>query len=111
MMDIGRVCIKTAGRDSGETAVVIEQIDENFVLVNGNVRRKRCNIKHLEPTEKFVMIQAGVSTEGLHQAMQDAGLEVKKKASSKEKKAAVPAPARQRKVKEQPVVKPKVKKK
>ncbi len=110
MMDIGRVCIKIAGRDSGETAVVIEKIDDNFVLINGNVRRKRCNVKHLEPTEKFVVIQAGASTEELHSAMRDAGLEVKKKASSKEKKESVPAPARQRKAKEQPET-PKVKKK
>lgn len=89
MMDIGRVCIKIAGRDAGEIAVVIEKIDDTFVLVNGNVRRKRCNIKHLEPTEKLVMIQNGVSTEELHHAMKDAGLEVKKK-SEKTKEAKAP---------------------
>lgn len=87
MMDIGRVCIKIAGRDAGEIAVVIDKIDDNFVLVNGNVRRKRCNIKHLEPTEKFVAIQAGASTEQLHAAMKDAGLEVKEKAEKSEAKA------------------------
>jgi large subunit ribosomal protein L14e len=86
MMDVGRVCIKIAGRDAGETAVVIEKIDDNFVLVNGNVRRKRCNIKHLEPTERFVAIQAGASTQDLHKAMKDAGLEVKEK-SEKTKEA------------------------
>lgn len=99
MMDIGRVCIKTAGRDSGETAIVIDKIDENFVLVDGNVRRKRCNVKHLEPTEKLIAIQNNASTEQVHAAMKEAGLEVKKKASSKEKKTA-PAPKRARKGRE-----------
>lgn len=91
MMDIGRVCIKIAGRDAGETAVVIEKIDETFVLVNGNVRRKRCNIKHLEPTEKFVVIQAGASTEELHKAMKEAGLEVKRKSEKTKEPKAVKA--------------------
>ena len=31
--------------------------------VDGNVRRKRCNIKHLEPTEKLIAIQDKASTE------------------------------------------------
>ena len=104
MMDIGRVCIKIAGRDAGEIAVVVEKIDDTFVLVNGNVRRKRCNIKHLEPTEKFVVIQAGASTEELHAAMMDAGLEVKKKAEKTkvEKAAKAEKPKAVRSAKEAP---------
>jgi large subunit ribosomal protein L14e len=91
MMDVGRVCIKIAGRDAGEIAVVVDKIDENFVLVDGNVRRKRCNTKHLEPTEKLVAIQNGASTEDVHAAMKDAGLEVKKKAKQENsEKAAKP---------------------
>ncbi len=87
MMDIGRVCIKIAGRDSGQIAIVVDKIDETFVLVDGNVRRKRCNIKHLEPTEKLIAIQDKASTEQVHAAMKDAGLEVNKmpKAQSSEK--------------------------
>ena len=96
MMDVGRVCIKIAGRDSGETAVVIDKIDENFVMIDGNVRRKRCNIKHLEPTEKFVEIQNGASTEQVHAAMKDAGLLVRKFGGEK-KKQATQKPVRTRK--------------
>jgi len=92
MMDIGRVCIKIAGRDAGEIAVVIDKIDETFVLVDGNVRRKRCNIKHLEPTEKLVAIQNGASTEDVHAAMKDAGFEVKKKAEKEAKPAKAEKP-------------------
>ncbi|HII15313.1 MAG TPA: 50S ribosomal protein L14e [Nanoarchaeota archaeon] len=88
MMDIGRVCMKIAGRDSGNVAIIVDKIDENFVVVNGNVRRKRCNIKHLEPTEKLVAIQQNASTEEVHAAMKDAGFEVKRHAEPKAEKPA-----------------------
>lgn len=48
-MEVGRVCVKIAGKESGRVCVVVEKIDENFVIVDGFVKRRRCNIKHLEP--------------------------------------------------------------
>ena len=52
-IEVGRICIKTAGREAGEECVIIDIIDKNFVEVVGvNVKNRRCNIKHLEPTEK-----------------------------------------------------------
>ena len=57
MIEIGRVCIKTAGRDSGELAVVLTDSQNNLVLVDGNVRRKKCNVKHLEPTSKLLNLK------------------------------------------------------
>ena len=100
MMDIGRVCMKIAGRDSGNIAIIVDKIDENFVVVNGNVRRKRCNIKHLEPTEKLVAIQQNASTEEVHKAMKEAGFEVKRHAEPKavkEAKAEKPAVKKEKK--------------
>lgn len=38
-MEIGRVCIKIAGRDAGMKCVVVEQLDNNFVLIDGQTRR------------------------------------------------------------------------
>ncbi len=53
MTEVGTVCLKIAGRDAGMKAVVVEKLDKEFVLIDGQVRRRKCNIKHLEPlTEK-----------------------------------------------------------
>jgi large subunit ribosomal protein L14e len=56
MMEPGRVCLKIAGREAGKYAVIVEKIDDTFVLITGpktitGVKRRRCNINHLEPTE------------------------------------------------------------
>ena len=54
-IEVGRVCIKTAGRESGEKCVITKLIDENFVEVIGiSVKNRRCNMNHLEPTEKIL---------------------------------------------------------
>lgn len=55
-IDVGRVCIKTAGREAGRACVVIDTIDETYVMITGpknltKVRRRKCNIAHLEPLE------------------------------------------------------------
>ncbi len=56
MLETGRVCIKTAGREAGRACVVIDTIDETYVMITGpksltKVRRRKCNIAHLEPLE------------------------------------------------------------
>lgn len=61
MIEIGRVCIKTAGRDSGKIGVVLDIIDKTFVLIGGNTRKKRCNIAHLEPTKHLIKIKKSAS--------------------------------------------------
>jgi len=79
MIDVGRVCIKIAGRDAGKIAVVVEKMSDTLVLVDGNVRRKKCNIKHLEPTNKVLSINKGASTEEVHEAMKASNLKVEEK--------------------------------
>lgn len=56
-IQVGRVCIKTKGRDSGEKVVVTKVIDENYVMVKSPGRKKgerKCSVLHLEPTETVV---------------------------------------------------------
>jgi large subunit ribosomal protein L14e len=77
MFEIGRVCVKVAGRDAGETAIVIKIIDENYVLIDGNVRRKKCNILHLEPLKDVIKIKKDASTVEVHKAMHVAKVKVK----------------------------------
>ena len=63
MFEIGRLCVKIAGRDSGNKCVIVDVIDKNFVIIDGNVRRKKCNIKHLEPLDKVLKLNKGASHE------------------------------------------------
>ena len=63
MIEIGRICLKLAGRDGGREAVIVDILDNNFVLIDGNVRRRKCNILHLEPTSKKIDIKKGASHE------------------------------------------------
>ena len=63
MMEIGRMVMKIAGRDAGRRAVIVDIIDDNYVLIDGNVRRKKCNIMHLEPLDEKIKIRKGASHE------------------------------------------------
>ena len=58
-IEVGRICIKISGREAGEKCVIVEIIDDKFVEVVGSaVKNRRCNIKHLEPTEKVMEIKS-----------------------------------------------------
>ncbi len=79
MIEVGRVCVKTAGRDAGGYCVIIKVLDENTVEITGpkdvsGVRRKKCNIKHLELTEKKVNIKEGATDEEVKAAIEKEGL-------------------------------------
>jgi len=60
-METGRLCVKLAGRDAGNVAVVVYNIDNRFVLIDGNVRRRKCNIMHLEPLDEVLKIKKNAS--------------------------------------------------
>jgi large subunit ribosomal protein L14e len=56
MLETGRIVLKIAGREAGKYAVIIENMNDNFVLLTGpksitGVKRRKCNIDHIEPTE------------------------------------------------------------
>jgi large subunit ribosomal protein L14e len=79
LYDIGRVCVKTMGRETGSYCVVVEKKDDNYVVVTGpksltGVRRRNCNIRHLEPLELTVQIKGGASDEVVMKALEQAGL-------------------------------------
>ena len=56
MIQIGRLCLKTTGRDAGLHCVILTEIKDNHVLIDGETRRRKCNIKHLEPLPTIVKI-------------------------------------------------------
>ena len=88
MMEIGRICIKIAGRDAGNTAIIVEVIDDKYVLIDGNVRRRKCNISHLEPLDDDLKIKKGASTADIRKAMTVAKINIieKKKIKKSPKK-------------------------
>lgn len=76
MLNIGTVCIKTAGRDAGQTAVIVDILDNNLVMIDGQVRRRKCNIAHIEPTSKKVEIKKGASHADVVHALKAHGIAV-----------------------------------
>ena len=97
MFEIGRLCIKIAGRDAGLKCVVVEEIDDLFVLVDGQTRRRKCNKKHLEPLKELIKIKKGAAHTEVVSEFKKLKLDIKE---TKAKKATV----RPRKVKKQKVV-------
>ena len=62
VMEVGRVCVKLAGHEAGKTCAIVEVLDDTSVVISGpGVKRRRCNIAHLEPTDKKLDIQRGAS--------------------------------------------------
>lgn len=79
MIEIGRLCVKTAGRDSGKKCLIVEIIDDKYVLIDGLTRRRICNIAHLEPTEKVLKIKEKASHDEAIKALEKEGIKVKEK--------------------------------
>ena len=78
-IEVGRICVKLLGREAGRKCVIVDIIDENFVLITGpkqltGVRRRRANIDHIEVTDKKIDIPKGASDEQVLEAITAAGL-------------------------------------
>ncbi len=56
-MDLGQVCIKLKGKDAGKKVVILSEVKQGRVLIDGaTVKRKQCNILHLFPTEQKIKV-------------------------------------------------------
>lgn len=87
MFEIGRVCVKLAGRDAGKKCVIVDTIDDSYVMIDGMTRRRKCNVKHLEPLAEVMKIRKGASHEAVVEEFKSLGAEIKetKKKERKEK--------------------------
>jgi large subunit ribosomal protein L14e len=65
MYDIGRVCLKIAGRDAGQLCVIINVLDDNYVLIDGFTRKRKCNITHIEPLKQTIDISKNESKDAI----------------------------------------------
>ena len=73
-IEVGRLCVKAAGRESGKKCVIVDVIDKNFVLVTGpqqltGVKRRRTNVKHLELADEKIDIKRDATDEEIAKAM------------------------------------------
>ncbi|MBW3013144.1 hypothetical protein KY325_02635 [Candidatus Woesearchaeota archaeon] len=61
-MKIGQLCVKIAGRDAGKKCLVLSAVEKgNTVLIDGETRRKKCNVAHLEPLSQVFPIKENAS--------------------------------------------------
>jgi len=79
MLDIGRICVKTAGREAGRICCIVKKIDPNFVMITGpsevsRVKRRKCNILHLEPLQEKVKISADATDNDILKAYQEVNI-------------------------------------
>src|SRR3989344_4884032 len=85
ILEVGRLCVKLAGRDAGKTAVVVEVVNSNYVVIDGATRRKKVNVKHLEPLSRIIELNNQASPVEVIKAFEELGLPVR---SSKKKDVA-----------------------
>lgn len=81
-LEIGRVCMKVAGREAGKYCVVVKKINDAFVEVTGpkiltGVKRRRANIEHLEPLEYILAINDGADDQAVVDAFETSNLMTK----------------------------------
>ena len=86
MFEIGRLCIKIAGRDANRKCLVIDIIDDNYVLIDGQTRRRKCNIIHLEPLDKIVKIKKNASHDEVVKELKKIKISVSEKKAKRKKK-------------------------
>jgi large subunit ribosomal protein L14e len=76
--DIGRVCVKTMGREAGNYCVIVDIIDKNYILIDGlKVKRRRVNFNHIEPGSDVIEIKKGAKHKDVEEAIKKAKLEKK----------------------------------
>lgn len=75
MKEFGQVYVKIAGREAGKFCVIIDVL-ENGVLIDGQVRRKKCNPAHLSPVNKSVDLKKGASHVDVVKAFEKIGLKI-----------------------------------
>ena len=85
-MEIGKVCMKIAGRDAGRPAIIIEVHKDGYVTIDGYSRRKKVNPQHLQFIGTKVDIKKGATHETVIKALEKLGFSQPEK-STFEKKA------------------------
>lgn len=86
MVDVGRVVIKLTGREAGQKGVIVEILDNNFVTIDGNVKRRKCNIDHLALLTEKLDIKEGADSKEIKDIFKERGWLNEKEVAVKEKR-------------------------
>ncbi len=78
-IEIGRVCVKTRGRNAGKYCVITEITDDSFVTIAGpkslnKIKSKKCNIAHLALTDRKLQIKDKAKESDIEKALKSAKL-------------------------------------
>ncbi|MFH1431786.1 MAG: 50S ribosomal protein L14e [archaeon] len=78
-IEIGRICVKTRGRNAGKYCIITGVVDDNFVNISGpkalnGIKPKRCNTTHLAYTDKKIEIKDKATEEEISRAIDSAKL-------------------------------------
>ena len=85
---VGRLVVKLAGRDAGQIGVVVEELKDEYILIDGSVRRRKCNLKHVEILDNKADLKIGATHSDVVSALAKLGVKVVNR-KEKPKKAAV----------------------
>jgi large subunit ribosomal protein L14e len=77
-VEVGRICTKVAGRESGKKCVIVDVMDKSFALISGpkavtGVKRKRVNLNHIMPLQDKIELKRGATDEEITSALTAAG--------------------------------------
>ncbi len=77
-IEVGRICLKLAGREAGKKCIIIEVVDKGFVLITGpkkvtGVKRRRASIKHIAPLKDKIVIKRDSSDDEVTQILETTG--------------------------------------
>ena len=77
-IEVGRICVKKAGREQGKKCVIVDVMDKSFILITGpknltGIKRRRTNLDHVSALVDKVEIKRGASDEEVTQALEAAG--------------------------------------
>ena len=77
-IEVGRICVKEAGREQGKKCVIIDVMDKSFILVTGpknltGIKRRKVNLDHVVALDDKVEVRRGASDEEITQALEAAG--------------------------------------
>lgn len=77
-VEVGRICVKTLGREAGSKCIIVDLVDDNFVVITGpkdvnGVKRRRANLKHIEITKDSIAIKKGSTDDEVKKALEKEG--------------------------------------
>ena len=69
--------MKLAGRDAGKRGVIVDILDGDYVLIDGETRRRKVNVRHIELLKDSIDIKKNAVRSDVISAFKKLGIEIK----------------------------------